>query len=161
MEDEPEYDICVATEEGDDGPLHQQVSEAIRATLRQHGVPGGCVSVAIVDDAAIAVLNEKHLNHKGSTDVLTFDLRGERGQPSTSDPSVDGEIVMSVETAEREAAARGHATDAELALYAVHGTLHLLGYTDRDDKDAARMHAMENAILTELGWGAVFGTIAT
>ncbi len=161
MADGPEYEISVATESGDEEPLHEQVSQAVRATLRHHSVPGGSVSVAIVDDDTIASLNRKHLDHSGPTDVLTFDLRGERGQPASSNEPVDGEIVMSVDTAKREAAARGHTSNAELALYAVHGTLHLLGYDDHEDADAQRMHAMENLILTELGLGAVFGTIST
>jgi probable rRNA maturation factor len=46
--------------------------------------------------------------------------------------------------------------EAELALYAVHGTLHLLGYDDRRKADAKRMHDMEDEILSSIGWGPIF-----
>ena len=92
------------------------------------------------------------------TDVLAFDLREEASQPlgKPTQVSVDGDIVVSLETAQREADRRGHALWAELALYVVHGTLHLLGHDDGDAEQAAGMHQIENEILTALGYGAVY-----
>ena len=52
---------------------------------------------------------------------------------------------------------RGHTVSDEVALYAIHGILHLLGYDDHDDADARRMHDRENEILTRIGIGAVYG----
>ena len=125
-----------------------KVRKAIRAVLRRHGVVRARISVALVNDAAMARLNRDHLGHNGPTDVLSFDLRNEASEKNT----IDGEIVMSVDMAVKQARQRGHAVEAELALYAVHGTLHLLGYDDRRKADAARMHAMEEEILSSLGW---------
>ncbi len=58
--------------------------------------------------------------------------------------------------AHREARRRHHSTDAELMLYAVHGTLHLLGYEDSQPESAQQMHRTEDAILSELGVGPVY-----
>ena len=78
--------------------------------------------------------------------MLSFDLRDAADEKT----AIDGEIVMSVDMAVKQARDRGHAVQAELALYAVHGALHLLGYDDRRKADAARMHAMENEILSSI-----------
>ena len=84
--------------------------------------------------------------------MLSFDLRdAEDGQPA-----IDGEIVMSVDMAVKQARERGHTPEAELALYAVHGTLHLLGYDDRRKADATRMHEVDDEILSSIGFGAVY-----
>jgi probable rRNA maturation factor len=132
-----------------------QFRRAVTYVLRQHACRAARIDVALVDDRHIAELNQRYLAHTGPTDVLSFDLSD---APVTGHPQ--GAIVLSWETAAREAARRGHSVLAEALLYAVHGTLHLLGYDDRTRRDAARMHAEENRILTALGWGAVYGQSA-
>jgi len=132
--------------------VEAKVRKAIRAALRRHGVVRARISVALVNDATMAQLNRDHLGHNGPTDVLCFDLRDEASEKNT----IDGEIVMSVDMAVKQARERGHAVEAELALYAVHGTLHLLGYDDRRKADAAHMHEMEDEILSSIGFGAVY-----
>ncbi len=72
----------------------------------------------------------------------------------------DGELVLSIDTAAREARRRDHSTQAELMLYAVHGTLHLLGYEDSQPESAEQMHRTEDAILSELGVGPVYSAEA-
>lgn len=170
MDEDPEHDITVThlreAPTDCEGPLRK----AIEATLHRHGVSQAQISVALVDDQRIADLNDRHLGQAGPTDVLAFDLhnaeRGsERDLRSTVGggvasngpaPLVDGEIVVSVDTATREAARRGLSVNAELALYAVHGVLHLLGYDDKEAPGAARMHELEDQILDEIGIGAVY-----
>ena len=150
MDDDNPYEIDIARLCGhlpsDDAPL----VAAVRATLHRHDIPSAVLSIALVDDDRMASLNAAHLNHDGPTDVLSFDLRDNDGSP------LEGELVLSVDTAAREAQQRGHALEAELMLYAVHGTLHLLGYDDHDEADALRMHTVEDEILTELGAGSVY-----
>ena len=170
MEDDPDYDISVAGVDGDSAEHDACLVRAVEATLRRHGVTTASISLALVDDRRIADLNKRHLRHDGPTDVLTFDLRDaadaarsfEEGHDAgfADGASVDGEIVMSLETASREAARRGHALSAELALYAVHGTLHLLGHDDGDQARATRMHSTEDQILQELGLGVIYGSEA-
>jgi len=130
----------------------------IRAALERHGVQRGSVSVALVDDPHMARLHGAHLGKNRTTDVLAFNLLEPSSEKGVADRAVDGEIVISTETAIRESALRGHSPEAELALYAVHGALHLLGHDDRTSTDAARMHALEDEILTTAGLGSVFST---
>jgi probable rRNA maturation factor len=104
-------------------------------------LPGRDVTVALVDDATIARLHERFLGVPGPTDVLSFP---------------HGEIVVSGDTARREARARGVEPLHELLLYVVHGALHLAGYRDKKAKDRKAMRAAERRILGRLGVGDVF-----
>ena len=169
MDDDPAYQIAVACVSEDAPECEASLCEAIDRTLRRHGATAAQIGVALVSDAHIAHLNELHLDHKGPTDVLAFDLRdelapgadtdapdGPEGRSAPDERALEGEIVVSVDTAKREAHARGHSLEAELALYTVHGLLHLLGYDDGNESDARQMHNQEDEILTEIGWGPVF-----
>lgn len=162
MEDDSEYHIdvtLVGEPAGEEAVARIAVLEAVRAALRRHRVRAARIGIALVDDARMAELNARHCDHPGSTDVLAFDLRDDPGEGSadTNGMTLEGEIVISIETALREAARRGHGADAETALYAVHGTLHLIGYDDQCEPDAARMHVVEDEILSSVGLGRVFG----
>jgi probable rRNA maturation factor len=156
MEEDPEYQVSIFREGEHSAITDATLTRVIRETLRQHKVPSARISVALVDDAHIARLNEEHLRHCGPTDVLTFDLQDELTEAPGDVCQVDGELVISAETAARQAAERGHGVEAEAALYAVHGALHLLGYDDGIREDANRMHKVEDEILSSLGLGAVF-----
>ena len=151
MDDDAPYQIEIARVSGHAAVSDAQLTEAVRAALQCRQVARAQVSVALVDDAQIAELNQSHLQHAGPTDVLAFDLREREGEP------LEGEVVLSVETARREARQRGHSEEAELMLYAVHGTLHLAGLDDQAPKDALYMHNLEDEILTALGVGPVYG----
>ncbi len=152
MKNAPNYDVCIALRRGEAPATAAKVRRAIRATLRRHGVVRGRISVALVGNAEMARLNRDYLGHNGPTDVLSFDLRDEAREKN----AIEGEIVMSVDMAVKQARVRGHAVEAEIALYAVHGTLHLLGYDDRRKADAARMHDIEDEILSSIGFGTVY-----
>ncbi len=161
MEDDSGYDITVTSECELERLLAGLLRSAIKATLSRHRTPAAQISLALVDDDHIAQLNGIHLDHDGPTDVLTFDLSdrkaAEAARVDDNAVPVEGEIVVSVDTAAREARRRGHGIDAELALYAVHGTLHLLGYDDRTAADSDRMHRTEDVILESLGLGPIYG----
>lgn len=125
------------------------IGDAIERTLKRFQRDRAGISVALVDDARIADLNERFLGHLGPTDCITFNL-------GDSPDVLEGEIVISHETAARAAASRGHDTLAEVLLCAVHGTLHLLGLDDASEGDAARMHVIEDEVLAEMGIGPVY-----
>jgi probable rRNA maturation factor len=137
----------------------ERIVHAVRAALRAHHCPCGRLSVALVDDVAMTDLHDRFMGIAEPTDVLTFDLRDGDFHHDGSAPEggVDGEIVISVDTAARESAQRGRPVVDEVLLYAIHGTLHLLGYDDHDEADFERMHAHEDQLLTELGVGPVYG----
>ncbi|HRX87229.1 MAG TPA: rRNA maturation RNase YbeY [Phycisphaerae bacterium] len=160
-EDQP-YDIRVAcadaaapTDAGVDIDC-ARIAAALRRVLALQDVTTAALSVAIVDDATMTDLHDRYMNIPEPTDVLTFDLSDEGDARR-----VDGEIVVCIDVAQREAAARGHALADELLLYAVHGCLHLLGYDDLTPEDSARMHAREDELLTELGIGPVYRSAAS
>ena len=90
--------------------------------------------MTFVSDAAIARVHRDFMNIPGATDVITF---------------AHGEIVISTETAQLNAAQYGRPLGEELARYLVHGLLHLNGYEDKKPADAARMHRMQERILSD------------
>lgn len=116
--------------------------------LAQHDTHAG-LSICYVADDAIRALNAQYLDRDEATDVLAFPLEDDAdpGEPLL------GEIVVSVETAVREADARGLAVASEIALYTLHGLLHLLGYDDHEPDETARMREAERKAMAEAGLG--------
>lgn len=154
MEDEPDHQLAVDRSHAQVDVPDGTLTRAIEAALRRFAAPSARIGLVLVDDERIAELNQRHLAHEGPTDVLTFDLRENLSGP------IEAEIVVSVDTALRESRRRGHDLAAELALYAVHGTLHLLGLDDHAEANAKRMHEIEDDILASLGMGRVYGAPA-
>lgn len=132
----------------------REMARAAGAEVSRRIGARGEARVRVVRDAEMARLHAERLGVEGTTDVLTFDLLGAGG------PEVDADIVVCADVARRESAARGAGNGGgaarELALYAVHGVLHCLGYDDHDDAGSARMHAMEDEVLQGAGVGRVF-----
>jgi probable rRNA maturation factor len=119
--------------------------EVVRTVLAGEEVADYEISLAFVDDATIHRLNKQFLQHDEPTDVLSFPL---------SDPSakkLSGELVIGAETAKARADEMGHDVQAELALYAIHGLLHLCGCDDHKADDAAAMRERERHYLRQLG----------
>lgn len=107
---------------------------AIRAARKAGSVLGGLdeITVVLVSDRRMAALHGEFLGDASPTDVITFQ---------------HGEIVISAETARREALARGEPIPREVARYAVHGLLHLAGWSDAAPRSAAAMRAVQERIL--------------
>lgn len=84
------------------------------------------ISVLLVDDNAITQINKKYLNRAGTTNVLAFPMR--EGPFSEVNPHILGDVVISVETAEREAMEASITLEEQLRYLLIHGILHLLGY---------------------------------
>jgi probable rRNA maturation factor len=100
------------------------------------------ISIALVDNATIHMLNQKHLGHDWPTDVISFPL----SEPE--DLVLSGEVVVSAEMAVLSAAELGVKPDDELQRYVVHGLLHLCGYDDQVEAHALSMHQREEELLT-------------
>ena len=92
------------------------------------------VNVAVVSDRTIARIHVEFMGIAGATDVITF---------------AHGEIVMSAQTAALYATEHGHRVEVELALYTVHGLLHLNGFEDAISREAARMQRVQTRVLKE------------
>src|SRR5206468_11350539 len=91
----------------------------VRTVLEGEGVADAEISLAFVDNPTIHQLNKRYLQHDEPTDVLSFPL----SEPGAKRLAV--ELVIGVEVAQKQAAERGHDVGTELALYVIHGLLHL------------------------------------
>jgi probable rRNA maturation factor len=129
----------------------RRLRTGVRRVLEWERVPEAEISVAVVDDAAIRELNRRHLQHDYPTDVLSFLLEREGPAGLRRARRIEGEVVVSAETARRRAAEFGWHPAWELLLYAVHGTLHLCGYDDRTPAQRRQMRQRERSILQN--WG--------
>ena len=110
------------------------------------------VSIVLTTDGHIHGLNRDYRGKDKPTDVLSFQQL-EEGLPQLlgpDEPVVLGDVVISVETAARQAAERDRTLDDELALLVAHGMLHLLGYDDETDEGADEMREREKAVLESI-----------
>src|SRR5437588_1106503 len=123
----------------------RRIREVARAVLEGEGAADAEISLAFVDNATIHQLNKRYLEHDEPTDVLTFPL----SEPGAK--RLAGEIVIGAEVAQAQAHERGHDVQQELALYVIHGLLHLCGYDDKTDEAARAMRERERHYLRELG----------
>jgi probable rRNA maturation factor len=121
-----------------------RLRQAASTILSDVGIDEGSVNIAVVDDATIHLLNQKYLDHDYPTDVLSFVLEQEGH-------SLEGEVIVSAETALRTAEIVGWSADEELLLYVIHGTLHLVGYDDLEDQPRHIMREAERRYLALFG----------
>jgi probable rRNA maturation factor len=124
---------------------NDRLSQAALAVLKGEGVLAALLSLAVVDDSTIHVLNQRYLRHDYPTDVLSFPL--ELRLPHY----LEGEVVVSADRAEQVGPQHGWAFEDELLLYVIHGVLHLTGYDDHSDEDRERMRARERFYLDQVG----------
>ncbi len=116
--------------------------EIASAILHDHGFAEGELSIALVDDSTIRELNLKYLNHDWETDVISFVLDESPG-------SLTGQLIVSTDTAQRVSLEIESTFEAELALYVVHGTLHLVGFDDLDEDLVGEMRVAEKKYLQQ------------
>lgn len=112
------------------------------------------VSVSFVDNRDIQMLNNQYRHKDAPTDVLSFPL-GENGEYDVNNETnaiILGDIVISLETAMKQAEFYGHSLEREIGFLTVHSMLHLLGYDhETSPLDARKMREREEAILDKLG----------
>jgi probable rRNA maturation factor len=130
---------------------------AVRATLEAEGRWPAAVTLVITDDEGIRDLNHTFAGTDAPTDVLSFSAW--EGMPDfvVGDPDESaylGDVVISYPFAAAQATARNLPVRRELALLAIHGTLHLLGYDHAEPEDEARMWARQDGMLHSLGYSA-------
>lgn len=124
------------------------VEAVVRQTLAAEGELNVEVGVLIADDETIRQLNRQYRGVDAPTDVLAFAMR--EGVDAHLHPELLGDIVLSLPTALRQAKEAGHSLARELALLAIHATLHLLQYDHVEDADAALMEQRQHELLTAL-----------
>ena len=116
---------------------------AARLVLEHEGISRATLSIAVVSDKAIRQLNRRYLQHDYATDVISFLLDSGSG-------CLDGEIIVSVDTAAAQAPEFDSTTQDELLLYVIHGTLHLVGFDDTTPTARKKMQARQRRYLGRL-----------
>ena len=130
----------------DDASIDQErLRRGVCLVLQEHHIDAAVIGLAIVTDASMQEMNRKYLQHDYPTDVLSFPL--EIG----GDGPLEGELAISFDTASRRAAEYQWSAEDELLLYAIHGTLHLVGFTDDAEDKRKEMQAHERKILEKMG----------
>lgn len=138
--------------------LIKKVSELV---LDTESVKVACkVDITLVDDSAIQELNRKYRGIDSPTDVLSFPIiEGCEGQinPEVGDYDEDGhallgDIIISLETAIKQAEEYGHSFERELAFLVTHGMLHLLGFDHEEEEEEKKMLAEQEKVLTKAGY---------
>lgn len=134
--------------------IEDRIIEVLEETARVHEVDDLAeVSLMFTDDETIHEMNREYRGIDRSTDVLSFALEEGEEEEIYGGPEENllGDIIISVETATRQAEEYGHSVEREMAFLALHGMLHLLGYDHMEEEERQEMRAQEEAILASLG----------
>ena len=122
------------------------VRKIAKETLNALGFPEGELSLSLVDDQEITELNQRYLDRPRATDVIAFPMR--EGEFSEISPQLLGDVVISTETAQRQAEEIGHSLEEEVARLLLHGILHLAGYDhERPGSQAQAMRKKEKELF--------------
>ncbi len=120
------------------------------------------LSLRLTDDQEVQALNRQYRQQDKPTDVLSFAaLETETPQPEEiqSQPLYLGDIVISLDTAQRQALTQHHPLETELAWLAAHGLLHLLGWDHPDEPSLLQMLEQQHQLLTIVGLTIEFDQI--
>ncbi len=118
-------------------PSRNALKRALNTLKAELGVADKQLTLVLTGDDEIHALNREHLGVDTPTDVLSFPLfeLGDDGVPDVPDVPHLGDVVVSLDTAQRQADAAGHPLEQEVATLAAHGLTHLLGH-DHPTEDA-------------------------
>ncbi len=131
--------------------LNLMIELALRDTGLHRQMPGSAINLVFVSKHQIRRLNQEYLNHAGPTDVIAFDLRnGEALAPPAGEKPVAAEIYICPQIATEAANRYQTSPQEEIALYIVHGLLHLAGYRDHSLERQREMRAAEQRIMARL-----------
>ncbi len=145
----PVYLTNATRKSGLDGRALKRTLETLLGAV---GEKGSSVSLSLVRDPAIRAINGEHRGKDSATDVLSFPLLDD---PSEATPAgverLLGDIVVSVDTAARQAVEYDATIAAEVDRLMIHGILHLLGHDHMEPDERARMEAEERRLADVIG----------
>ena len=118
-----------------------RLRRSLKRLMKELGCENEEISLVLVDDAQIREINKNYLKRDRSTNVISFALT--EGEFSDINPLLLGDIILSVETADRDAAANKIALMDEVEFLLIHGLLHLLGF-DHENTTADMSQKMKN-----------------
>ena len=124
----------------------EKIEQSVKVILGALDCPDGEISILIVDDSQMEKLNLKYLNRNGSTNVIAFPMR--EGEFSHLSPQLLGDVVISTDTAAKEAKNSGISIEQRLKELLVHGILHLFGYDhEASEQDARNMEGKSQKLM--------------
>lgn len=142
--------------------LENSLNNAFEEVARLHDLASNVeVDINIIDDEQIHELNRVYRDVDRSTDVLSFALDEDGGEPKLLDEKgihLLGDILISAQTAQKQADEFGHGLTREIIYLAVHGFLHLLGYDHMIEVEKRVMRAKEEEILRGINLSEEFFT---
>jgi len=124
------------------------IKQTVQVILDALDCPESELSILIVDDPQIAELNQQYLNREGPTNVIAFAMR--EGEFSDLSPHLLGDVVISTDTAVKEAQTAATSMEQRFNELLVHGILHLLGYDHETNEEDARDMEDKSRELMEL-----------
>lgn len=113
-------------------------------TARRIGFEADELSLVFVDDDCIHGINRDFRNSDKPTDVISFEAECDGDQTS-------GEIIISIQTAQRQALAAGHSLETEIAWLIAHGVLHVAGMDDETEEQLAEMIELQREVMGQIG----------
>ncbi|MFH2013186.1 MAG: rRNA maturation RNase YbeY [Pseudomonadota bacterium] len=117
--------------------------------LKDLECPDSEISILMVDDKQIEVINKQYLGRSGPTNVISFPMT--EGDFTAVNPYLLGDVVISVETAKRQAEESEIAVEEMIDFFLIHGVLHLLGYDHENSGEEAQvMQAKEKELLNKI-----------
>jgi probable rRNA maturation factor len=125
--------------------------------LEQYPFQNPQLSILFVDDDQIRAMNKKHRKLDRPTDVLSFPMLEEKkGKEPSDEPTPLGDIVISLESAARQAKEQEHPMKKEIALLLVHGFLHLLHFDDQKPKERREMFSLQQRWMEQFEKKGIF-----
>ncbi len=149
--------IVVFGDEQDEPVIADEMVRLAEVVMIAEGLDAGTgVSITLVDEDTIALLNRKHMGKAGPTDVLSFPIEdaapGVPPRRALDGPPVEiGDVVIAPSVVRSSAKRDAVGFEDELALMVVHGMLHLLGWDHVAEADAVAMERREEELLNLVG----------
>ncbi|MBC21081.1 MAG: rRNA maturation RNase YbeY [Planctomycetaceae bacterium] len=138
------YQVNICNQTSQKAVNQNLLRQGICLVLQDYKIERAVIGLGIITDDAIQKMNKQFLDHDYATDVLSFPLS------ENVRHVLEGEIAISYDTAQQRAGEFGWNMENELLLYAVHGTLHLVGLSDQTPEDQYRMRLAEKDILSQM-----------
>lgn len=119
------------------------IRETASILIKKTGISIDSLHLSFIKNEQLRKINEKHLNSYYDTDIITFNY-------SDKALTIDGEILISIDEAIKNAQRYKCDVDNELKRLIIHGILHLIGFNDYEKKDKKNMREMEDNLLEHL-----------
>lgn len=131
-------------------PNEDIVKTITEIVLKHHNTSEGEISVIFGSDELLSSLKKEFFHQDQLTDVIAFRLNNYDESP------VEGELYISLPRAKENAISFNEPFEKEVARLIIHGSLHLLGFEDNTDENKSKMTKMENDLLNQVNWHALF-----